>query len=84
MPDRSGLDCLAALRERMPEVKVIILSEVDDQSSIDGALAMGAGCFVGKAVDPRDLAATVWIMATKAPIYPAGGSRAGSGSSVRC
>ena len=71
MPDRSGLDCLAALRERMPNVKVIVLSGLEDQASIDAALATGAVCYVRKDVDSRDLAATVRIMATNAPIYAA-------------
>jgi DNA-binding NarL/FixJ family response regulator len=69
MPDRNGLDCLAALRERIPDQKVIVLSGADDVSAVDRALAMGAVCFVGKSVDPADLAATVRVMATKGPIY---------------
>lgn len=72
MPDRSGLDCLAALRERTPDVKVIVLSGLEDQASIDAALATGAICYVRKDVDSRDLAATVRILATNAPIYAAG------------
>jgi DNA-binding NarL/FixJ family response regulator len=76
MPDRSGLDCLAALRERMPDVKVIVLSGLEDQASIDAALATGAVCYVRKDVDSRDLAAMVRIMATNAPIYAVGRSGA--------
>lgn len=71
MPGMSGLDCLAALRARTPDVKVIILSGSDNRSSIEGALALGAVCFVGKGVEPADLAATVRILASEAPIYSA-------------
>ena len=81
MPDRSGLDCLAALRERMPEVKVIVLSGVEDEAAIDASLATGAVCYVRKDVDSRDLAATVRIMATNAPIYAVG--RTGAPAAAR-
>lgn len=64
MPDRSGFECLAALRAAAPEVKVIILSGSEDRASIDRALALGAVCYAGKSVDPRDLAATVRSIAT--------------------
>lgn len=74
MPDLSGLDCLAALRDRASEVKVIVLSGADDRASIDAALALGAVCYVGKAVDPADLAATIRMMSSKAPIYSASGT----------
>ena len=72
LPDMSGLECIAALRERAPDVNVIVLSSADDQSSIDGALAMGAACYVAKTVDPLDIAATVRIIGKRAPIYHAG------------
>jgi DNA-binding NarL/FixJ family response regulator len=76
LPRKSGFDCLRELRERAPQVKVIVLSGSDDPASIDQALELGAICFIGKRVEPADLAATVRMAATDQPIYRRGSSGA--------
>jgi len=78
LPRKGGFECLHELRERTPDVKVIILSGNDDQGSIDRALELGAVCFIGKGVDPADLAATIRILATGQPIHPAGSRPVGA------
>jgi DNA-binding NarL/FixJ family response regulator len=62
MPGLDGYECLAQLRERHPEVRVIIVSATDDEESIRRALDSGAVCFVGKATDPNDLAGAVHVL----------------------
>ncbi len=74
LPRKSGFDCLREIRETAPQVKVIVFSGSDDRASIDQALELGAICFIGKRVEPADLAATVRMAATDQPIYrPASG-----------
>jgi DNA-binding NarL/FixJ family response regulator len=59
MPGMDGFTCLDALRERHPSVKVIVLSAVEDDSVIHQAMRRGASAYVLKAIDPRDLGATI-------------------------
>jgi DNA-binding NarL/FixJ family response regulator len=59
MPGMDGMTCLDELRARHPDVKVVILSAVDDPELISGALQRGASSYVVKTVDPRDLPAAI-------------------------
>jgi DNA-binding NarL/FixJ family response regulator len=54
-----GLACLGKIRERHPNVKVVILSGIDEPEQIRTALEQGACAFVVKHVDPRDLASAL-------------------------
>ena len=56
MPGMDGIECLGELRRRLPEVKVVMLSGSDDQQVVDQCLDAGALCFVGKSVQPQDIA----------------------------
>jgi NarL family two-component system response regulator LiaR len=56
MPGMDGIECLGELRRRFPEVKVVMLSGSDDQQVVDQCLDAGALCFVGKSVQPADIA----------------------------
>lgn len=55
MPQMDGLACLAAIRQRHPEIKVVILSAIDEPEQIQTALRQGASAFIVKQIDPRDL-----------------------------
>jgi DNA-binding NarL/FixJ family response regulator len=55
MPGMNGLSCLAELRARWPELKVLILSGHDGSANIERALASGAACFVAKTADIGDV-----------------------------
>ena len=59
MPLMDGLACLAQLRQRFPEIKVVILSAYSDPERIQAALRAGASGYIVKGVDSRDLAATL-------------------------
>ena len=59
MPGTDGLACLQLLRERHPDVKVVMLSGLEDARLRLRALRLGASAFVEKRVDPRDLAAVL-------------------------
>jgi len=48
LPDRDGFSVLAELRERYPAISVVVLSAVQDRSSIAKALDLGALGFIPK------------------------------------
>jgi DNA-binding NarL/FixJ family response regulator len=54
-----GLACLGLIRERHPDVKVIMLSGSEDPEIIEAALRRGASAFVTKQIDPRDLSSAI-------------------------
>ena len=55
MPALDGITCMLRIRQRSPEVKVVMLSASDDDRVAELALNGGADAFVGKQIDPRDL-----------------------------
>jgi DNA-binding NarL/FixJ family response regulator len=68
MPGTSGLTVLDDLRERHPNVKVVVLSGVDEPQVIEAALRRGADAYVLKQVEPRDLAAAI-RQATESTVF---------------
>ena len=48
MPGLSGIDTLKQLKQRQPQLKVIILSAADLEQVAQGALALGANYYVCK------------------------------------
>jgi DNA-binding NarL/FixJ family response regulator len=60
MPQMDGLTCLERIRTRFPDLKVIMLSATaDDPEIVRAAFTRGARAFVGKHVEPRDLASVI-------------------------
>ncbi len=59
MPDMDGFAVLERVRARYPQVKVVILSGVDDPAVVEGALKRGATAYLLKQLDPRDLAGSL-------------------------
>jgi DNA-binding NarL/FixJ family response regulator len=59
MPGMDGLAVLQCIRERYPNVAVIMLSGIDDPALVRAALERGAAAFVLKHVVPRDLASAL-------------------------
>ena len=55
LPDMSGLACLDSIRQRYPDVKVIILSAFNDPEHIQAAFQRGATAYIVKSVNPIDL-----------------------------
>jgi DNA-binding NarL/FixJ family response regulator len=76
MPGNDGLACLAQIRERWPEIKVVILSACDERATIDAALRAGASSYIVKSVSPVDIPSVLRQAATgavyHAPSTPAG------------
>jgi DNA-binding NarL/FixJ family response regulator len=59
MPGMDGLTCLRLLKERMPAVKVAVLSGVDSDGLAEEALRLGANAFISKRIDPEELPAAL-------------------------
>jgi DNA-binding NarL/FixJ family response regulator len=55
LPDMNGLACLDAIRQRYPDVKVVILSAFNDPEHIQAAFQRGAIAYIVKSVNPLDL-----------------------------
>ncbi|MDO8777842.1 MAG: response regulator transcription factor [Burkholderiaceae bacterium] len=56
LPDSTGLDTLRALRVVAPNVPVVVFSAVDDESTEQAALDLGAQAFVSKSALPQNFA----------------------------
>ena len=59
LPGIDGLACLEALAVLHPEVKVAMLSAVDDRQVIEAAFRRGACAWIRKSVNPYDLPAAI-------------------------
>lgn len=59
MPAYDGFYAIEHLIAKHPELRVIVVSGVDDETSVRRALDAGAVCFIGKSIDPTDLAYAV-------------------------
>jgi DNA-binding NarL/FixJ family response regulator len=55
MPGADGLTCLAQIRKRYPNVKVVVLSVSTDETVIKTALKRGASAYIVKSINPIDL-----------------------------
>lgn len=83
MPDVTGAEHIQQVRERWPDVKVVVLSASEDRDSVDAALRAGASAFVVKSVGPSDIASIlrqVRAGAFLAPARPAADGQAPSSS----
>ena len=56
MPGAAGVEHIEQIRDRFPEVKVVVLSACDDRPSIDGALHAGANAYMLKTTTAVDIA----------------------------
>jgi DNA-binding NarL/FixJ family response regulator len=77
MPGNEGLACLSQIRERWPEIKVVILSACDERATIDAALHAGASSYIVKSVSPVDIPSVLRQAATGA-VYHAPSAPPGS------
>jgi DNA-binding NarL/FixJ family response regulator len=81
MPLMDGLTALGHIRKRHPDVKVVILSAIEEPEQIQAALRQGASSFVVKNIDPRDLASAIRQAASGA-VFQMLGAKATSESTV--
>lgn len=59
MPVLSGIELIAILQERFPEIKIVILSMIDDLKTVKETFRMGASAYILKTVDINELIFTL-------------------------
>ncbi|HEY6961561.1 MAG TPA: response regulator transcription factor [Gaiellaceae bacterium] len=62
MPGRDGFECLELLRRERPSLMLIVVSGSTDEEDVERAIQLGAVCYVGKSVDPADVAGALRVM----------------------
>ena len=75
----NGAACIRLARERVPELKIIVLSSVADTERIDEAFSLGAAAYVIKTAQPDDLASAI-RQAFEHSVYLAGSRPAATGT----
>jgi len=78
MPGIDGLELLDRLRDQYPETKVVVLSGVEDPELAAEALGRGAKAFLGKRIDPAELAPVLRQVFEGTPVSESLGSPAGA------
>jgi DNA-binding NarL/FixJ family response regulator len=69
LPGLDGLGCLEALAEHHPQVKVAMLSAVEDPQVIESAFRRGALGYILKSINPFDLPAAIRQIVEKTVIH---------------
>jgi len=59
MAGLDGIACVRTIKQRHPQVKVVLLSASEDAAQIGAALQAGASAYIGKRINPRDLASSL-------------------------
>lgn len=59
MPGVDGVTCLREIKQRWPEIQVVMLSASEDPKHIAEALDAGASAYIGKRINPDDLASAL-------------------------
>ena len=59
MPDQSGVDALAAIKARAPELPVLILSSFPEEHYATTLLRQGASGYLNKDCDPQDIVTAI-------------------------
>lgn len=55
LPGKSGIDCIAGMRSKIPEVEVVMLTAYDEEDNIFRALKEGAGGYLLKSSSPEEI-----------------------------
>ncbi|MDF2750416.1 MAG: two component transcriptional regulator, LuxR family [Gaiellaceae bacterium] len=83
LPGLDGLGCLEAVARHHPQVKVAMLSAVEDPQVIESAFRRGARAYILKSVNPFDLPATIRQIVDESVIHRALAAPDGSASPKR-
>jgi DNA-binding NarL/FixJ family response regulator len=63
MPDQSGVDALAAIKARFPDLYILILSGFPEAHYATALLRQGASGYLNKDCDPEDIASAIRTVA---------------------
>jgi DNA-binding NarL/FixJ family response regulator len=78
MPGIDGLQLLDRLQERYPQTKVVVLSGVEDPDLSAEAIRRGAKAFLGKRIDPAEIAPVIRQVFEGEPVTEPLGRSAGA------
>jgi two-component system, NarL family, nitrate/nitrite response regulator NarL len=78
MPGIDGLQLLDRLQEQYPQTKVVMLSGVDDPDLAAETLRRGAKAFLGKRVDPAEIAPVIRQVFEGEPVIESLGRTSGA------
>lgn len=71
LPDGLAIDLLAEARQRYPEVEILVISVLGDETTILAAIAAGASGYILKDALPEDIhAAAIDVLSGGSPISP--------------
>lgn len=71
LPDGNGVSAVALLHERKPEAKAIVLTVINDSGTLLAALQAGAGGYLLKRADSKDLVVRLReLLAGEVPMSP--------------
>lgn len=59
MPGTDGVACLKLIKTSRPDTKVVMLAASEDLAQVAEALSAGASAYIGKRINPRDLASAL-------------------------
>lgn len=63
LPDGSGIECCRAVRAKLPETRVLMLTSYDDRDAAVAAVIAGASGYLLKQVEPEELVRAVRLVA---------------------
>jgi DNA-binding NarL/FixJ family response regulator len=75
MPEMSGIEATVEIRRLDPAARVVVLSAIDDQSTLADAVHAGAIGYLVKSVEPAALVQSVRAAAAGEPVFDAAATR---------
>jgi DNA-binding NarL/FixJ family response regulator len=70
LPGCGGIESLLRFRKQYPDIRVVIVSAVEDQSAIRGALAAGAAGYIPKTSNPKVVVNALRLIADGSTYIP--------------
>lgn len=70
MPGMNGIEVAKALRERRPEVAILVLTIHDDETYVKEMIRSGAKGYLLKDAEPREVVAAIKKVAAGESVYP--------------
>jgi len=70
LPGCGGIESLLRFRKQFPEIRVVVVSAVEDQAAIRGALAAGAAGYIPKTANPKLVVSALRLIAEGGTYIP--------------
>jgi DNA-binding NarL/FixJ family response regulator len=62
MPEMSGIEAVSVIKNKHPEIKIIMLSTYDEDEYVRAAILAGASGYLLKAISPTELITAIWAL----------------------